>query len=187
VLNIYNLETSNHVNGNGNRFVIWVQGCDLACEGCWNQQTWSFEDKQLISVNDLFDKIQEHIDTLDGITFTGGEPFLQSQKLAELAGLIKEQTSLSIHVFSGFDLAEIKEESGRSKLLGYVDTLVCGRFDGNMPNNNQTLYLFNEELDNWSFNNSDVEIEIDESNNIKITGYPTNSLINEIKDADARV
>ena len=30
-------------NGPGERFVLWVQGCPLACPGCWNPDTWAFE------------------------------------------------------------------------------------------------------------------------------------------------
>ena len=34
----------------------------------------------------------------------------------------------------------------------------------------------------WSFNNSDIEIEIDEKSDITITGYPSNELIKNIKE-----
>ena len=39
-------------NGPGERFVLWVQGCPLACPGCWNPDTWAFERRDLRSVEE---------------------------------------------------------------------------------------------------------------------------------------
>jgi hypothetical protein len=38
------------VNGPGERVVLWLQGCDLRCRGCWNPSSHAFDrtrDKQL--------------------------------------------------------------------------------------------------------------------------------------------
>jgi hypothetical protein len=32
---------SSEIYGPGIRSVLWVQGCTLACKGCWNTQYWS--------------------------------------------------------------------------------------------------------------------------------------------------
>ena len=187
MLNISNIESSNYVNGNGCRYVLWVQGCDLACIGCWNQHTWSFEDKMLRSVDEIFTQIQSLEDKLDGVTFTGGEPFLQALELSKLSLLIKENTTLDIQIFSGFNKEELVEDA-QKELLKYTDILVAGRYDSVKENNNQTTYILNDDVDSWNFNNSDVEIDIDEDGNIKLTGYPTNQLIKKIKGThDARV
>ena len=180
MLNIYNIEKSNEVNGNGKRYVIWVQGCDLACEGCWNQQTWSFENKILKSAEDVFQDIVESLENIDGVTFSGGEPFLQAEELSQLARMIKTETNLSIQIFTGFNKEELVNRH-ELELLKYTDILIAGRFNEKLSNNNQTLYLLNEDCEMWNFNNSDVEIEIDGDLNLKITGYPTNRLIKDIK------
>lgn len=187
MLNISNIETLNYVNGNGCRYVLWVQGCDLACIGCWNQHTWSFEEKMLKSVDEVFTQIKSLEDTLDGVTFTGGEPFLQASELSKLSLLIKENTSLDIQIFSGFSKEELVEDA-QKELLTHTDILVAGRYDSSENNNNQTTYILNDNVKSWDFNNSDVEINIDENGNIKLTGYPTNKLIDEIKGTtNARV
>lgn len=187
MLNIYNIETSNYVNGNGCRYVLWLQGCDLGCIGCWNTETWSFEKKILKTVYEVFEEILNLKDTIDGITFTGGEPFLQSDELSKLAQLLKENTNLNIQIFSGFDISELQSNSQKA-LLDYTDILVSGRYDKNKPNNNQCIYVLNKDIDPWQFNNSDVQMDIDENGNIKMTGYPTNKLINTIKrENNARV
>ena len=181
MLNLYNIETSNYVNGNGNRYVLWLQGCDLGCHGCWNQQTWSFENNILKSVDEVFEEIKTLEDTLDGVTFSGGEPFLQSSELSILAQKIKENTELSIQIFSGFEYEELAKPEDK-RLLTYTDILVAGRFDEKKENNNQKVYILNESSDLWQFDNSSVEIEIDDNLNIKMTGYPTDGLINEVKE-----
>lgn len=181
MLNLYNIETSNYVNGNGNRYVLWLQGCNLGCSGCWNQQTWSFENNILKSVDEVFDEIMNLKETLDGITFSGGEPFLQSLELSILAQKIKENTELSIQIFSGYEIDELAKPEDK-KLLTYTDILVAGRFDEKKENNNQKVYRLNESSDLWQFENSNVEIEIDDDLNIKMTGYPTDRLINEVRD-----
>lgn len=180
MLNLYNIETSNYVNGNGCRYVIWVQGCDLGCIGCWNQATWSFKKNILIGVEELFHNIKSLESKIEGVTFTGGEPFLQALELSKLAQLIKENTSLNIQIFTGFNQNElIKKE--QKKLLKYTDILVAGRFDTTKKNNNQNVHILNDNAITWKFNNSDVQIDIDLQGNVNITGYPINSLINEIK------
>jgi anaerobic ribonucleoside-triphosphate reductase activating protein len=181
MLNVYNIETSNYVNGNGCRYVLWLQGCDLKCAGCWNKQTWSFKPNALKSVDEIFAQIKSLEHQLDGVTFSGGEPFLQAGELSQLAKLIKEKTHLDIQIFSGFSKEELKEQP-RIELLKYTDILVAGRFDSSKFNNNQVVYLLNDNVDIWQFNNSDVEIEIDENMDIKVTGYPTNKLLAEIKE-----
>lgn len=187
MLNIYNIETSNYVNGNGCRYVLWVQGCDLKCVGCWNKQTWRFKPNILKSVDEIFLQIKKIKHNIDGVTFSGGEPFLQAKELSELAELIKKNTDLNIQIFSGFAMDELIDKS-HIKLLKYTDILVSGRFDNSKYNNNQIVYMLNKDIDIWQFNNSDVEIDINDDMNIKITGYPTDELITEIKKAqNARI
>lgn len=187
MLNIYNIETSNHVNGNGCRYVLWLQGCNLKCVGCWNKQTWSFKPKTLKSVDQIFAQIKSLEHQLDGVTFSGGEPFLQAKELAQLAKLIKEQTHLDLQIFSGFSKDELNQQS-QIELLKYTDILVAGRFDSRKLNNNQVVYVLNDNVDMWQFNNTDVEIEIDENMDIKVTGYPTDKLLIEIKEnTDERI
>ena len=55
-----------------------------------------------------------------------------------------------------------------------------GRFDNTKKNNNQKV--FNNSLDTWEFNNTVVEIELDEDLNILVTGYPTDEFIQDLKE-----
>lgn len=169
MLNIYNIEKSNYVNGNGNRFVIWVQGCDLGCKGCWNQESWSFEPKILKSTDEIFKEILNQ-PNLDGVTFTGGEPFLQDNELTELAKRIKGETNLTIQVFTGFKLEEIKT----SPLLEEIDILVSGRYGYQ-----QKVYTFSDSI--WEYDNESIEIDICEDGHLIVTGYPEDDFLKDLR------
>lgn len=59
----------------------------------------------------------------------------------------------------------------------YVDVLVYGRFNTNLTNNNQKLWIRSGLGWTWSFNNSDIEVDIFESGDVQVTGYPTDLII----------
>jgi len=180
MLNIFHIEKTNLVNGDGIRYVLWLQGCNLACDGCWNGETWSFGENILKSVDDVFSEIISFKD-LNGVTFTGGEPFLQAGKLSQLAEKIKLKTDLTIQIFTGFELEELSSKD-QKRLLDFTDILVSGRYDITKENNNQKITLINSETDMWNFNNSDIQIDISENGNLQITGYPTDNFIEKLKE-----
>ncbi|MBA5249883.1 MAG: radical SAM protein [Gammaproteobacteria bacterium] len=178
LINIWTTQEKNYVNGYGCRFVLWVQGCHLVCDGCWNEHTWDFDKKNLVSIDDMFIKITS-VDGLDGVTFTGGEPFIQAKSLVKLAQRIKTELNLSIQIFTGFELHELNKKY-QKELLSLVDVLVAGRFDSSKPDNNQKVYQLSDEQ--WQFNNSDVEIEVGRGGGIILTGYPKERFIESIKE-----
>ncbi|MHA1549881.1 MAG: 4Fe-4S single cluster domain-containing protein [Alphaproteobacteria bacterium] len=113
------------VNGPGERFTIWAQGCHAACVGCWNPDTWSFATKKLVQVEKLAEEILNTKD-IEGVTFTGGEPFEQAAAFAALARLLRS-FGLSIFVFSGYELEDL-QAADHQLLLAVTDLLVTGRY-----------------------------------------------------------
>lgn len=177
VLNLSAVQEANYVNGPGRRFVVWVQGCHLACPGCWNRHTWSFAPKIRKSADALFANIAA-VAGLDGVTFTGGEPFLQPRGLAHLARRIKTELDLPLQIFTGFALSELKGRA-QKELLALADIVVAGRYNPALPNNGQKVHEFRGAK--WEFNNSDVEAEISPDGGIILTGYPPDGLVADIK------
>ena len=120
-------------NGPGTRFVVWVQGCTLACPGCFNPATHAPEgDAQLIDVEALADDLaaEAAAGAIEGVTVSGGEPFEQPDGLLALARALRRRApALSILVFSGFARAEIERggDAGRA-VLAEIDVLVDGRY-----------------------------------------------------------
>lgn len=124
-LNIARTLARSAANGPGERFVLWVQGCPLACPGCWNPDTWAFERRDLRSVEDLAAVILA-TEGIEGVTFTGGEPFAQARALTAIAEQVRA-AGLSVFVFTGYDLDELKRPEHHA-LLAVTDVVVAGRY-----------------------------------------------------------
>ena len=117
------------VDGPGIRYTVFVQGCPHHCEGCHNPQTHSFDGGTLSDTDDIFSKISEN-PLLDGVTFSGGEPFCQAEELAELGKKVKS-LGLNVITYTGYDFEYLyihRNENGFGKLLDVTDYLIDGRF-----------------------------------------------------------
>lgn len=118
------------VDGKGIRFVVFVQGCIHNCEGCHNPQTHDFSGGFETDTEELLTKILSN-PLLDGVTFSGGEPFCQPAPLYELGRRAKEN-GLNIVCYTGFTFEKLLEMSKKDKdilnLLGICDVLIDGPF-----------------------------------------------------------
>ena len=181
-LNIMGYVDQSNVNGPGCRAVVWVQGCSRECPGCFNVESWSFDINQLISVDELVEKITSN-SLNEGITFSGGEPFWQAQELAILARKIKAK-GLNVMSFTGFTLEQLQANSapkGSMDLLTELDILVDGAYlesyavnspTSHVSSSNQRVHVFNPTLKdriNWASDQTEIHILKDGSR--LITGY----------------
>lgn len=111
-LNLARTLARSAANGPGDRFVIWVQGCPLACPGCWNPDTWSFQRRNLRDTEELVAEILT-IQGIEGVTFTGGEPFMQALCPRSSRARSTESGPLGI-VFTGYNLDELTLQTPRA-------------------------------------------------------------------------
>lgn len=144
------------VDGPGIRFVVFAQGCQHRCPGCQNPETHPLDGGKLTTVEELFDQIKEQ-KLLKGVTFSGGEPFLQAPAFAQLGKLVKA-SGLDLVVYTGYLFEELlawqKEEPAVGELLEQTDLLVDGPFllaerDLNLPyrgSRNQRILKVKESL-----------------------------------------
>ena len=66
---------------------------------------------------------------LDGITFSGGDPFYHSEAFLPVIRKFREQTGLNIWCYTGYTYEELVADPLRRPILGYIDVLVDGRFE----------------------------------------------------------
>jgi len=100
------------VNGPGRRTVVWFQGCELHCAGCWNKSTHSRYAGVPVTLSELVSRILEarHQYRIEGVTFSGGEPIHQIESLTEsLSILRKAAPELSVGLFSGYTKRELEQ------------------------------------------------------------------------------
>ena len=117
------------VDGPGIRFVIFSQGCPHHCKGCHNPQTFDPSGGYEYDTNNLIMKIKKN-PLLKGVTFSGGEPFLQAEAFTELAREI-HSLGLDVMSYTGYvfeDLIAHKENISWQNLLHNIDILVDGPF-----------------------------------------------------------
>ena len=93
------------VDGPGLRFVVFTQGCLHHCVGCHNPQSHDLNGGYWQDNQELI-KMIDCNPLLDGITISGGEPFLQPLPLIELLQEIKKR-HLHIMIYSGYTYEEI--------------------------------------------------------------------------------
>lgn len=117
------------VDGDGIRFTIFTQGCPHNCNGCHNPQTHDFNGGKIVSIDELLQKIKQN-PLLDGVTFSGGEPFCQAHGLAVLGQKIKS-LGLNITTYTGYTFEELyanHEKNHWEELLDVTDILIDGLF-----------------------------------------------------------
>lgn len=124
------LQSDSIVDGEGIRTVIWTQGCPHHCLGCHNPETWSFDDGEWIELEEIYDII-DSLEGQDGITFSGGDPFMQPKACSEIAKYARKK-GLNIWSYTGYYFEELMELSKKNKdildFLKELDVLVDGRF-----------------------------------------------------------
>lgn len=125
VIKISHVEESTDLLGPYNRFVIWVHGCCFDCEGCLAMNT----------KNGTYDEVRADVlarriadSSCEGITISGGEPFLQVPALLSLIKDIKKYRDIGVIVYSGFTLDELKQDTEKAALLSEIDILIDGRY-----------------------------------------------------------
>ncbi len=114
------------VDGPGLRCAVFVQGCTRGCPGCHNPHTHSLAGGELIESAALAASIlqQPH---LDGITLTGGEPFLQAAACAELLLPLRAARRHCL-AYTGFTWEEVQARPEYRQLLALLDVLIDGPY-----------------------------------------------------------
>lgn len=120
-------------DGEGLRLVVFAQGCTHKCPGCHNPDTHSIEGGFSIDEEEIIALILEN-PLLDGITFSGGDPFFQTEGFLELALLIREKVTplhphFTIIAYTGFTCENLMDNgSDYLPLLNEIDVLIDGPY-----------------------------------------------------------
>ena len=176
-IRIHEIFEESRANGPGLRFVVFMQGCHFKCEGCINPQTHDPNGGYNLTVAELINKIKSRKDKLEGVTITGGEPFLQPNALYELTSEIKE-LGLSIIISTGYELEELEREiKNFNQIITNCDVLICGPFHheeylgtGLLGSTNKRVILITKKYQLEDiYNTPKLEIQIS-NNEIKASG-----------------
>ncbi|MBR4856316.1 MAG: anaerobic ribonucleoside-triphosphate reductase activating protein [Bacteroidaceae bacterium] len=125
-IRILNILHDTTVDGPGFRTSIYCAGCRHHCPGCHNPESWDFSAGYEVEADQLMQEITA--DPFADVTFTGGDPFFQTEGFAELARRIKAETTKTIWCYTGFLYEHLLEQPRYRTLLEQLDVLVDGPF-----------------------------------------------------------
>jgi len=137
------------VDGPGLRYVIFAQGCRHGCPKCHNPTSWDINGGKEFTVKEIIRMIKKQCKArstvkqgvtqditqsaakTQGLTLSGGEPFLQAGEFAQAANAAR-QIGLDIVTYTGYTYEELteleKDDSGIAALLRETDLLIDGRY-----------------------------------------------------------
>lgn len=108
-LNLAVWQERSAVNGPGERFVLWVQGCSLRCPGRFNPEMQPFVRRHMVEVEQMASRILT-VPGIEGVTYTGGEPMVQAQGLALLNELLRP-SGLTVVCYTGYTLEALRVQN----------------------------------------------------------------------------
>ena len=119
------------VDGEGIRFSIYLAGCSHRCKGCHNPESWNpsagFPFTET-AIKTMIDQINAN-PLLDGITFSGGDPFYNPKEFLPVIRKFHEYTKLNIWCYTGYTYETLLADPLRRPILDYIDVLVDGKFE----------------------------------------------------------
>ncbi len=185
MINIHSVLPRSEINGPGARMVVFFQGCNRGCSGCFNLQTHSQNSNKSISVAEIFSEyfrgpVNKIGGAIEGVTVSGGEPFMQPEGLYELLKTSKTEYNLTTVVYTGYLIDELLAKDDTKKVFSYIDVLIDGAFKNEYKESsllargstNQTFHLLSPSYKEEDFlMKGRVEIIISKDGTITKTGF----------------
>lgn len=126
-MNYAQINTFDVANGEGIRVSLFVQGCHLHCDGCFNRETWNFDGGKPFTAavqQQIFDSINPHI---AGLSILGGEPLAYENYIPVLRLTEKFKSQFpdkTIWLWTGFNWDVVH----MLNIMSYIDVCVAGPY-----------------------------------------------------------
>jgi len=170
-MNYHEIRTDDILNGENLRCTVFISGCLLACDKCFNPQTWDFKSGKLFddsATQELLEKLDKPY--IAGLTLSGGNP-LEVRNIADVDKVVttvreKFGKAKNIWIYTGYTFEEVMEQFVNTtnpmipvnhyvNVLQLTDVLVDGRYidelnDVNFPyrgSTNQRLIDVRKSID----------------------------------------
>ena len=119
------------VDGPGFRLVVFAQGCNRNCPKCHNPNTHARDGGYTVTCEEVLTRAKKN-PLLQGLTFSGGEPFLQAGAFSCLAKAVAE-CGFDVVTYTGYTYEQLilgaDNENKWLELLSNTDILIDGPYD----------------------------------------------------------
>lgn len=117
------------VDGPGIRYTVFTQGCLHNCFGCHNPKTHPLNGGHTIEIDAIISNIKKD-PLINGLTISGGEPFLQIKEILDLSKKAKE-IGKNIIIYTGYTYEQLVSLNNDDifDILKIADYLVDGKFE----------------------------------------------------------
>lgn len=169
--------------GINTRVAIWTTGCFRNCVNCSNPELQYSDASKDVNVELIIESIKDY--DFQGVTISGGEPFLQIRELAKLVKLINEELHIDdILIFTGYTLLELENmhDDDVNYILKHISVLVDGPYIEQkhieLPlrgSENQIVHILNKKYQSLYLDYQAKEKIFDifkDSNEVHIIGIP---------------
>jgi len=182
-LNIAAFVPSTTALGPGKRTVVWLQGCTRSCPGCMVPEFQPLVAREEILPESLALLVCS-IEGIEGVTVSGGEPFLQAAALRRFLDSVRRE-GLSVMAYTGDlleDLAASPSDDTRG-LIGLIDILVDGPYRQDLDggemwrgSSNQGIHFLTDRYATWEWvrdaKGRETEIMLGENGKYITAGIP---------------
>ncbi len=159
--------------GPGLRYAIWLQGCPFDCKGCATPEAKGVVANKIYTVDSVANDIIQS--SCDGLTISGGEPFLQAAGLGRLLSKVQvARPEMSVVIFTGFQLENLTSKDALD-VIHHADVIIDGPYierlndgKGLRGSSNQRVHILTDRLISWKdeMENGSRHIEININNSI---------------------
>lgn len=133
-MNYSNIKYFSTVNGDGIRTALFVSGCNLHCDGCFNTAAWDFKSGKYLTnkkIKEILDSIEPEY--IDGISILGGEP-LDERNVTGVLDVLEQfrerfGNTKDIWLWSGYYIEDSMKHETKKKVLELCDYVVDGPFE----------------------------------------------------------
>lgn len=196
VLNIAAVSARTQALGPGPRAAVWVQGCPLNCPGCLAPGWIPFVPALNLIPLEIVEKLD--LESIRGLTFSGGEPMEQAAGLAALARLARQKKDIDLICFTGYRYERLLKNppnAGVPELLSEVDVLIDGPFIqslndsvGLRGSSNQRIIHLTSRLQQYDLESSTRNVEITlRDGELAFIGIPTPGILSAMTRTDVEL
>ncbi|MDD2650513.1 MAG: 4Fe-4S single cluster domain-containing protein [Candidatus Cloacimonetes bacterium] len=188
-ITISHIGVADEILGPGKRLIIWTSGCPKRCPACIAPDLQDIKNGVEINIDALLAQIKPQLDSLQRVTFTGGEPFYQEEALVNF--IKKLDPRIDIMIYTGNDWKLIQNKYDEISHL--IDILIDGEFKQDLQGNflwrgsaNQNIYspsnkYEKEMIEHWMDSPSKgIQLHVNDGT-ILLYGVPSMGTLEKLK------